>query len=178
MAMLRPGRIRSAFTLIELITVMVILAIMSLVVGAPTLAYLDEMRSSAAAARMAADIRYVQRIALASGLGTWVAFDAANERYSLFVEDPNNPGKAGRVPVVHPLDRSTNAIQLGSGLFANVDIDNVNINGTTEVGFDSFGTPYDENGVILASPGQVVLSSGIAVQMHPAGGFVETLTWP
>ena len=90
---------RAAFTLIELVTVMVILGIVAVAVAGPTLSLLDSMRSSAAAARMTADIRYTQRMALGSGLRTWVSFDATNERYSLFVEDPANLGKAGRVEI-------------------------------------------------------------------------------
>lgn len=169
---------RGAFTLIELVTVMVILGIVAVAVAAPTLSLLDSMRSSAAAARMTADIRYTQRMALGSGLRTWVSFDAANERYSMFVEDPANPGKAGRVAGVNPLDLTTNVVQFGSGPFAGVGISSVSINTTTELEFDSFGQPYDANGVALTSVGTIVLTGNVAVQVSPVGGLVESVTWP
>jgi len=169
---------RAAFTLIELVTVMVILGIVAVVVAGPTLSLLDSMRSSAAAARMTADIRYTQRMALGSGLRTWVSFDAANERYSLFVEDPANPGKAGRLAAVNPLDLTTNVVQFGSGPVANVGISSVAVNATTELEFDSFGKPYDGNGVALTAVGTVVLTGNVAVQISPVGGLVESVTWP
>jgi len=169
---------RTAFTLIELVTVMVILGIVAIVVAGPTLSLLDSMRSSAAAARLTADIRYTQRVALGSGLRTWVSFDATTEQYSLFVEDPANPGKANRVAAVNPLDLTTNAVQFGSGPFANVGISSVDINSTTELEFDSFGEPYDANGVALTSAGTVVLTGNVAVQVSPVGGLVESVTWP
>lgn len=169
---------REAFTLIELVTVMVILGIVAVAVAGPTLSLLDSMRSSAAAARMTADIRYTQRMALGSGLRTWVTFDATNERYSMFVEDPLNPGKAGRVPGVNPLDLTTNVVQFGSGPFANVGINSVDMNSTTELEFDSFGKPYDTNGTALTSVGTVVLTGNVAVRVSPVGGMVESVTWP
>jgi len=169
---------RTAFTLIELITVMVILGIVGVAVSGPTLSLLDSMRSDAAAARMTSDIRYTQRLALGSGLRTWVSFDAANERYSLFVEDPANPGKAGRVAAANPLDLTTNAIQFGSGPYANVGISSVDMNATTELEFDSVGRPFDADGVALTSVGTVVLTGNVAVQVRPVGGLVESVTWP
>jgi prepilin-type N-terminal cleavage/methylation domain-containing protein len=169
---------RTAFTLIELVTVMVILSIVAIVVAGPTLSLLDSMRSSAAAARLTADIRYTQRVALGSGLRTWVSFNATTEQYSLFVEDPANPGKANRVAAVNPLDLTTDAVQFGSGPFANVGISSVDINSTTELEFDSFGEPYDANGVALTSAATVVLTGNVAVQVSPVGGLVESVTWP
>ena len=157
---------------------MVILGIVAVVVAGPTLSLLDSMRSTAAAARMTADIRYTQRVALGSGLRTWVSFDATNERYSLFVEDPANLGKAGRVAAVNPLDLTTNVVQFGSGAFANVGISSANLNSTTELEFDSCGKPYDANGVALTAVGRVILTGNVAVQVSPVGGLVESVIWP
>ena len=169
---------RSAFTLIELVTVMVIIGIMAVSVGGPTLAYIGDMRSSAAAARLASDVRYMQRMALGSGLRTWIVVNEPGDSYALYMEDPANPGKIGRVPVVHPLDQTTNAMQFGAGPFAGVSIDQVNLNSTSELEFDNFGVPYDGNGNALTSASQVVLSNNLAVQVHPIGGFVEHISWP
>lgn len=178
--MLKKNRSSSypAFTLIELVTVIAVLAVLAVFVGGPTLSYIADMRSSAAASRLASDIRYMQRVALGSGLRTWIDFDVGADRYSLYVEDPANPGKAGRVPTVHPLDKTTNALQFGSGPFGGVSIVSADFNSTTELEFDSFGVPYDANGTVLAASGHTLLSNGIAVQVHPIGGFVEHLSWP
>jgi len=171
-------RYRPAFTLVELVTVIVILAIVGSFVGGPTMAYIDTMRSGAAAARMAADLRYAQRVAVGSGLRTWVSFDDANDAYSLFMEDLANPGKANRLALMHPLDQSTGAVQFGSGTFVGVSIDSVSINGTSELEFDSFGVPYDTSGIALTANGTIAMSNGRAVQVHPVGGYVEQVAWP
>jgi prepilin-type N-terminal cleavage/methylation domain-containing protein len=163
----------AAFTLIELVTVMVILGLVAAFTGGPTLAYIDSMRSQAAAGRLASDIRYMQGLAVNSGLRTWVVFSTASNNYRLYVEDRANLGKANRVPTVHPLDQSTNAVQFGSGPFANVAISSVNINGTSELEFDTFGVPYDANGIALTANGVVGLSNGASAIVHSVSGMVE-----
>lgn len=168
-----PSPTRSAYTLIELVTVISILAILAVFVGGPTMGYIGEMRSSAAGARLASDIRYMQRMALASGRRTWVSVNAGGNQYALFVEDVDNPGKAGRVAVAHPLDQSTSAVAFGSGPFAGVSIAGVSFNGTSEVEFDNFGVPYDGSGNAMTSYGEVTLSDGLAVRVQPVGGMVE-----
>lgn len=164
---------RSAFTLVELVTVIVILGIMAAIVGGPTLAYMSSIRTHAAAARLAADIRFTQRTAMASGLRTWVALSTQSNSYQLFIEDAANPGKAGRQPLVHPHEQSSAPVAFGVGPFMNVSLASVNINGTSEVEFDNFGIPYDGAGVSLPAPGVVTLSGSVTVTIHPVGGYVE-----
>jgi len=172
---IRRGR---GFTLIELITVVVILGIIALVVGVPTLSNLNSLRSSAAASRLAGDIRYLQRTAMASGLRTWLVADASNERYTLHIEDPANPGKAGRVALPNPLDQSTSAVQFNSSPYNGVLITSANFNSTAELEFDNFGAPRDANAAALPAIGLIVLSNGVAVRVHPVGGYVEHRKWP
>lgn len=168
-----PSPTRSAYTLIELVTVISILGILAVVVGGPTMSYIGDMRSSAAGARLASDVRYMQRLALASGRRTWVSVDSGGNRYSLYVEDVDNPGKAGRIAIKHPLDQSTSAVAFGSGPFTGVSITGVSINGTDEIEFDNFGVPYDGNGNALTSYAEVQLTGGLAVRVQPVGGMVE-----
>ncbi len=169
----RPPGLRSAFTLIEMVTVMAILAIVAIAVGGPTRSYVDSTRSRAAAARLVADIRYLQRTALASGLRTWAVFDAGSDNYQLYIEDRDNPGKAGRLPLANPLDQTTAAVQFGSGPYASVSISSVSINATAELEIDGYGVPYDGNQDALTAAGQISLSSGVTITVHPVSGFVE-----
>jgi len=177
MYLTRRWRVRSAFTLIELVTVITILGIVAVFVGGPTLSYMDSMRSRAAASRLAGDIRYVQRMALSSGRRTWVVLDTGANNYQLYVQDPASQGtanpKANRQPVLHPLDQSTNAVQFGSGPFANVSISSVNIGGTSELEFRNLGDPYDGNEKVLTFKADITLSSGVTITIYPVGGFVE-----
>lgn len=167
-----------SFTLIELISVIAILGIISVSVGVPTMAHIGRLRSDAASSRLASDIRYIQRLAMASGLRTWIDVDDAADRYSLYIENPASPGKAGRVAVAHPLDLSTNAIQFNAGAFGGVTIDLVSFNSMSELEFDNFGVPSDSTGAALSTPGIVVLSNGAAVRVFPVGGYVEHRSWP
>lgn len=170
-----PGRVgrRRAFTVLELITVIVLLGLIAVFVGGPTLSYISEVRTRAAAARLASDIRYLQRLSLGSGLRTWLVLNRNSNNYQLYIEDRANLGKVGRVPVSHPLDKSTNAVQLGVNPFVQVSMTAVNINGTSELEFDSFGVPYDANGMALSTSGVVTLTGGITVAVYPIGGMVE-----
>lgn len=164
---------RRAFTLIELITVVAVLGIVAVAVGGPTLGYMDSVRARAASARTAADIRFAQRTAMASGLRTWVVFSTGAQSYQIFIENSANPGKAGRVPLVRPYDQSSASVDYGTGPFANVSLIGVDVHGGTEIEFDSWGKPYDTAGAPLAATGVISLSNGVVIRVHPVGGCVE-----
>lgn len=162
-----------AFTVVELVTVVVILGILSIASAGPVLTYMSAVRGGAAASRLATDVRYMQRLALSSGLRTWVVFSTSSQSYQLFMENRDNPGKANRVAVSHPVDQSTSAIALNVGPFAGVTMTSVNINSAAELEFDSFGQPYDAASAALTTAGQVVLSSGGTIVIQPVTGLVE-----
>lgn len=166
-------RRKPGFTLIELVAVMAILGIIAVAVAGPTLGYMSSIRSRTAASRFRTDIRYAQRHAMSSRLRTWIDIDVAGDSYELFVEDPANPGKANRLPLILPLTQSTGAVQLGSGDFPGVGIASANINSTTELEFDSFGVPYDGNTTALTADGQVTLTDGVTLTIHEVSGLVE-----
>lgn len=170
--MTRLRRVR-AFTVVELVTVIVILGILSIASAGPVLTYMTTVRGGAAASRLASDVRYMQRLALSSGLRTWVVFNASSQTYQLYTENRDSPGKASRVAVNHPVDQSTSAIALNAGPFAGVTITSVNINGAAELEYDSFGQPYDSASAALTTAGQVVLSSGGTLVIRPVTGLVE-----
>lgn len=169
----RKATHRSGFTLMELVTVIVILGVVAAAVGTPTLAFVDTVRSRAATSRITTDVRYMQRMALSSGLRTWIVYSTSSNNYRLYIEDSANPGKAGRLVVTHPFDQSTSPIQFGSGPFRNVSISSVNINSTSEIEFDSLGVPYDGNSAKLTANGTIGLSIGVTVTIYPDSGFVE-----
>jgi prepilin-type N-terminal cleavage/methylation domain-containing protein len=167
------GRPRHGFTLIELVTVTVILGILSLVSAGPVLIYMSTVRGGAAAARISSDIRYMQRMALSSGWRTWVVFSTVSNTYRLYMENPASPGKAGRQGVTHPMEQTTGAIALNSGPFAGITISTASIGGGMEIEFDNLGAPYDVSEVALSSSGSITLSSGNSVTIQPVSGYTE-----
>ncbi|MBN2562433.1 MAG: type II secretion system protein [Phycisphaerae bacterium] len=177
--MCRSGRwrVRPAFTLIELVTVIAILGIVAVFVGGPTLSYIDSIRSRAAASRLTGDVRYIQRTALNSGLRTWIVFDIGANRYQLYIQDTAAQGtanpKTNRQPVTHPSDQSTDPVQFGTGPFANVTISSADMNDTAELEFRSSGEPYDGNEKPLTADGTITLSDGVTITIYRVGGFVE-----
>jgi len=172
------GPTRPAYTLVELVAVIAILGVVATFVGGPTLANLRSLRSSAAAARIVSDVRYAQRLALSSGQRTWVVFDVGSNRYTLYIEDADNPGKANRLMVPNPLDRSTAPVQLNEGAFASITIDAVNIAGGSELEFDNFGAPYASTGAALASTATIELAGDMQVVVYPVSGLAEQIAGP
>ena len=172
----RSHSTRAGFTLIELVTVIVLLGIVGVFVGGPIMSIIGDVKSNAAPPRLAADIRYIQRIALSSGWRTRIVVDNAGDQYTLFMKDPDplDPWK----PVRDPVTQTLGPVQFGVGPFAGVTIDTVDINGTSVLEFDNFGVPYDANGNVLGSLSRIVLSNNVAVQIHPVSGFVEQVQWP
>ena len=135
---------------------------------------IGDMKSNAASPRLAADIRYIQRIALSSGWRTRIVVDNAGDRYTLFMRDwdPNNPSLKIWSAVRDPVTQTLGPVQFGVGPFAGVTINSVDINGTSVLEFDNFGVPYDANGNALSSVAKILLSNNVAVQIHPVSGFV------
>jgi len=172
------GPTRSAYTLVELVAVIAILGIVATFVGGPTLSNLRGLRSSAAAARIVSDVRYVQRLALSSGQRTWIVFNAGADQYTMHIEDADNPGKSNRIPLPNPLDRSTAPVQLNEGAFASITINAVSIAGGSELEFDNFGAPYASTGAALASTATIELAGDMQVVVYPVSGLAEQIAGP
>ena len=165
----RPSGSRSGppgFTLIELVVVLAVLGVLSsFVVQA---AHVADDRESLAAERLAQDLRYAQAWAMMSHNRTWVAFDTGNNRYTVYVEDPANPGKAGRLSLTDPLTLTTYQVALGDNEAAGVALASPSFGGKTEVEFDRNGLAYDGDAVALTSNGSVLLGAR-RVSVSPAG---------
>lgn len=155
------------FSLIELVVVIAIMgALASLAFQG---LHIAGERESLAAERLASDIRYAQGWALMSHNPTWVAFDTALNRYTVYVEDPANPGKAGRLNLADPwTNLPFYQVTLGDNETGNVTLASPGFGGDTEVKFDRNGLAYDSNGTALASNGSVQVGSR-TVTVSPAG---------
>jgi prepilin-type N-terminal cleavage/methylation domain-containing protein len=163
----KPRRMGPAFTLIELMVVIAILAIAAAVV-VPMASSASVMQLRSAVNMVAADLEYAKSMAISRGQMYSVVFDKTAERYQ--VEDQSgsvvpHPVKKGFPYVVN--FRSDN--RLGQ-----VDIFDANFDGGNQVKFDYLGSPFNATGSGLNS-GVVTLKVGGAsrtVRVEPVTGFI------
>ena len=161
-----PGSAQPGFTLIEAVVVLVVLGLLTSV-ALQSLHIADE-RESLAAERLFADVRYAQSWAMMSHNRTWVAFDAPADRYSLYMENPASPGKAGRLPMTDPLAQAAFQVTLGADETGGVSLSAPSFGGKTEVEFDLNGLAYDGDSTALSSIGSVKVGAR-TVSVSPAG---------
>lgn len=170
----RPGRNRSAFTLIEILMVVVILGIASAVI-VPQIGTRDDLKVSAAARIVMADLIYAQNRSIASQQMYCVKFDAGAESYALVA------ASSPATPIEHPITKDDYqvALESTSGL-EDVTIESASFDGQRMIGFDELGTPYAvdaDTGTAseLASAGTIVLRSGtysLTISVEPFTGEI------
>src|SRR6185503_7257913 len=90
----RPRISDGGFTLIELITVIVIAAILA-GVTVPTLSGLGSARSGMAGKQILRDLTFARQRSVATGVVSWVVFNSGTGTWSILAENPASPGRAG-----------------------------------------------------------------------------------
>jgi type II secretory pathway pseudopilin PulG len=142
----RPPRKRSsprAFTLAELIVLILVLAITAAVV-VPHVSGMSAFQAMSAARAIAADLEYAQNVAVSAQQDVTVTFDTAQESYAL----TNASGL-----LEHPIEKSDFQVAFGSTEgFEKLDIVSADFNGGAAVTFDTLGSP-DNGGTILLQAG-------------------------
>ena len=159
------NRLRSpGFTLVELIVVMVVLAILAAIFiprsNNPAIVV------SSQAEQLAADIRYVQSLAMTQGQRYRINFNPAASPPSYFFND-----LVGN-PVAHP-SGTTGSIAFAGGV--SMSLSNLPKN---YVYFDGLGRPYTDTSpvTLLAPTATISVASGgstRAVQIFPETGMVR-----
>ena len=171
----RPDMQKNAFTLIELIVVMVIISIAALL-AIPMISSAADVQVRSAANMIAAHLDYAKSMAISTQQYYSVVFDPANDSYE--VHD------AGGV-IEHPLKPGSDfVVDLQSdGRLSRVDIAGADFDPGSQpaVTFDYLGSPY--SGTTTANPlntGQISLQADsftMTVTVEPMTGYV-TVTVP
>jgi len=147
------------FTLIELIVTMTIAAIVA-VTAVPAFLNMNNARLSRASSELAEHIKMARSLAMATRRRTWIRFNTAGESYEMFIEHPDQPGRASRIAVTHPVTGASSfVVALDQGEFSGVQISSASFGGQVEIEFDWVGRPLNGSGTQLASDGTVVLTA-------------------
>ena len=145
-AALRPiGGARPAFTLAELMIVMVIIVLLGSTAISRYSGALNNFGADALARRVAADMAYAQSIARRNGGSQAVSFDTTNNQYQLVGwTDPDRPGTTYTMAcATEPYRGKLVSTSLSNGTAS-----------VTQVTFDAYGFP-DAGGTIVVQVGDV-----------------------
>jgi prepilin-type N-terminal cleavage/methylation domain-containing protein len=158
---------RNAFTLVEVLTVVVLLGVLMAVV-LPSAGYSDEEKALAAAKKVAADIEYAQSEATNRQASVTISFSAAGETYSL---------ASGGTVLTNPADGNSFNINLPDNLrAAGVDISSANFgSGENNSTFNAYVEPVKSDGAPISSGSGVVIKCGdstYTVSIAPVTGRV------
>lgn len=149
---------RRAFTLIELIVVVVLLGIAAVMI-IPETAGGASMQAQGAARVLAGDLEYAQNQAITSQLNVTVTFNKTGNSYTV----SNQSGT-----LVHPITKKAYVVKLGQGTYQSVKIASMTFpNAGTTVVFDPLGTPTPDGGITLTAG-----ASSYVVTIAPATGRI------
>ena len=149
-----------AFTMIEILVVVVILGIASAII-VPQMSSRNDLDAAAAARAVMADLLYAQNRAIAMQKTQYVSFNVADQQYGLY--DTMSP----QVVLTHPVNLNNYVMTFGqsgaNNISNNATLASAGFNGQATIAFDELGEPYSYNaGTItpLSGTGTIVLTSG------------------
>ena len=155
------------FTLIELVVTITIAAIIA-VTAVPAFMNMGNTRLWRASSELAEHIKMARSLAMATRRRTWIRFNTAGESYEMFIEHPDQPGRASRIAVTHPVTGASSfVVSLDQGEFEGVVISSARfgLGRSREIEFDWLGRPLNGWGIpLFLRDGTVVLSAGAAFQ--------------
>jgi prepilin-type N-terminal cleavage/methylation domain-containing protein len=133
------GAFARAFTLVEILVVVLILGIAAAVI-VPSMGSRDDLKAAAAARMVMADLIYAQNRAITTQQRHYIIFNTTapqNFRISLSPTDGSS--------IQHPVTKDPYTMRVGpggaSGL-SEVTLGNVDFEGRTTLAFDELGVPY------------------------------------
>lgn len=157
-----------AFTIIEILIVVVLLAIAGMLV-VPMMSSAASIQIESAANIVAADLEYAKSMAISRGQNFSVVFDKAAEAYQI-------KDQAGGV-IPHPVKKGFNYVVdfRNDRRLNRVDIVDVNFDATSEVKFDYLGSPYNGTGAALNSGVISLQAAGITrtIRVEPVTGYIS-----
>lgn len=167
---------KRGFTLVEILMVVVILGIAAACV-VPQLSGRDDIKASAAARVVMADLIYAQNRAISTQQTHYVAFDPTNQNYAVLT------GWTPQAFVTHPINQ-TNYVTKFSTAATNsmrqITLTSADFDGKAGLAFDALGAPYsvatDGTTAPLVAQGKVKVTAGtysLTVTIEPYTGEIN-----
>jgi len=171
-------RARPAFTLVEILTVVIILGISAAII-IPTVGTRDDLRCASAARLLMADLIYAQNKAIVDQVPYYVWFDTANKRYSVHKTAPALATTATDA-IDHPLHPTTfagkyvTAFGVKGSQLQQISMGTVDFAGKQILKFDELGVPWGYD-VTTATPTQLT-GATIGTVGLSCGSFTMTVS--
>lgn len=162
---------RGAFTLVELIAVMILIGTLS-IAAAVSFNSMPASRQAMAARRIQNDLGFARERAMATGLSHWIVFTVASSTYSLVAEDPLTPGRVGALTVTDPATQGPFLQRLNLNEFSGVTIASVTADAGAEIGFNWLGEPLNAANTALAANAVVQVTGNHQVIVQSGTGMV------
>jgi prepilin-type N-terminal cleavage/methylation domain-containing protein len=134
-----------AFTLLELILVIVITAILSVVVIPNVFSGYSTVRTSTAIRKIADDIRYCREEAIATRKRCRIQFNTGNNSYTVYLDGTVMP---------HPVNQGNFVVDLGS----DITLTSVSFTGDS-LSFNKFGNPAEGGTITLNGSRYITVES-------------------
>ena len=134
-----------AFTLLELILVIVITAILSVVVIPNVFSGYSTVRTSTAIRKIADDIRYCREEAIATRKRCRIQFNTGNNSYTVYLDGAVMP---------HPVNQGNFVVDLGS----DITLTSVSFTGDS-LSFNKFGNPAEGGTITLNGSRYITVES-------------------
>jgi len=168
----------SAFTLVEILVVVIILGIAGAII-VPSIGSRDDLKAAAAARVIMADLIFTQNLAITNQGNRFVAFDTVGQKYS--VTD------SAQVVIQHPVNHVNYVQKFGGKSQADlpdlklVSTNFVGISGVVQktIGFDELGTPLTCNAAGVTetlTTGTMTIQAGkytLKVDIEPYTGQIS-----
>jgi prepilin-type N-terminal cleavage/methylation domain-containing protein len=165
----------SGFTLIEILSVVIIIGIASAII-VPQIGTRNDLMDAAAARVVMADLIYAQNRAIATQQMTYVDFDVTNHTYSVKTAMPSTYA-------THPINKTNYIVTFGSGGtrgLENITLYSASFDGQPTLAFDELGTPITYTAGTPAttatmSSGSIVLKCGtyaLTITVEPNTGEI------
>ncbi len=168
------------FSLIELVAVMVVVGIIA-GTAVVSLSSTTGTRSAMAARQLQRDMTFARQRAVATGTPSWLEFDTTNHDWTVWVEDPSNPGRGNALVLSDPATGENFVQLLNTGQFVGVTLSTVDFDSEDWVGFDWLGRPLKKTGEVTPLPtadGTVTFSGGDQVTVNKDTGHIAFVPAP